>query len=47
VLFSFDFLQQSTDAIVGAAGDLRTQMHGLNSERPGGLRSSPPGEPCS
>jgi hypothetical protein len=47
VLFSFGFLQQSTDAIVGAPGDRRTQMHGLYSERPDGLRSSPPGEPCS
>lgn len=47
MLFSFGFLQQSTDAIVGAPGDRRTQMHGLYSERPDGLRSSPPGEPCS
>lgn len=45
-MFSFGFLQQSADAIVRAPGNRRTQMHGLDSERSDGLRSSPPGKTC-
>lgn len=46
MLLSFGFLQQSADAIVRTPGNRRTQMHGLNSERPDGLRSLPPGDAC-